>query len=144
MLDSQQRERLLERIGLPPAGRRLVIDAAKYSPVRKVASKGGGNVITPYQSRKMQRTVETESRHLEFPAAVSLEHNPLVLEYFPQPCRLKFEVIDARHDETVKMLDANHREERREWQADAWRREEQLQQTITGLTDAVKEMNKRA
>ena len=55
----------------------------------------------------------------------------------------KFEVIDARHDETVKMLDANHREERREWQADAWRREEQLQQTISGLTDAVEEINKR-
>ena len=95
MLDSPQRERLLDRIGMPTAGRRLVIDAAKYSPVRKVASTGGGNVITPYQSRKMQRTIETESRHLEFPAAVSLEHNSKVLEYFPQPCRLKFEVIDA-------------------------------------------------
>lgn len=95
MLDTPQRERLLDRLGLPAAGRRLILDAAKYAPVRKVASKGGGNVLTPYQSRKMQQTIETESRHLEFPAAVSHEHDPQVLEYFPQPCRLKFEVVDA-------------------------------------------------
>lgn len=95
MLETPQRERLLDRLGLPSAGRRLILDAAKYAPVRKVESKGGGNVLTPYQSLKMQRTVETESRHLEFPAAVSHEHDPTVLEYFPQPCRLKFELVDA-------------------------------------------------
>jgi len=43
----------------------------------------------------MQRTIETESRHFEFPAAVSHEYDPDVLEYYPQPCRLKFEVVDA-------------------------------------------------
>lgn len=95
MLDTPQRERLLDRLGLPAAGRRLILDAAKYAPVRKVASKGGGNVLTPYQSRKMQQTIETESRHLEFPAAVSHEHDPKVLEYFPQPCRLKLEIVDT-------------------------------------------------
>lgn len=95
MLETPQRERLLDRLGLPAAGRRLILDAAKYAPVRNVASRGGGNVITPYQSLKMQRTVETESRHLEFPAAVGHEHDPTVLEYFPQPCRLTFEVVDA-------------------------------------------------
>jgi putative transposase len=95
MLENSQREQLLDRLGLPISGRRLVLDAAKHAPVRQVRSKGGGNVITPYQSRKMQRTVETESRHIEFPAAVSLEYDPDVLEYYPQPCRLKFEVIDA-------------------------------------------------
>jgi putative transposase len=60
MLDTPQRERVLDRLGLPAAGRRLILDAAKYAPVRKVSSKGGGNVLTPYQSLKMQRTVETE------------------------------------------------------------------------------------
>lgn len=95
MLENSQREQLLDRLGLPIAGRRLVLDAAKYAPVRQVRSKGGSNVITPYQSQKMQRTVETESLHFEFPAAVSHEYDPEVLEYYPQPCRLKFEVIDA-------------------------------------------------
>lgn len=95
MLENIQRAELLDRLGLPAAGRRLVMDAARFAPVRQVRSKGGGNVITPYQSRKMQRTVETESRHLEFPAAVSHEYDPEVLEYYPQPSRLRFEVIDA-------------------------------------------------
>ena len=94
MLENSQREQLLDRLGLPPAGRRLVLDAAKYAPVRQVSSKGGGNVITPYQSLKMQRTVKTESRHFEFPAAVSHEHDHETLEYYPQACRLQFEVID--------------------------------------------------
>lgn len=94
MLETHERTRLLDRLGIPPAGQRLILDAAKYAPVRTVASKGGGNVITPYQSLKMQRTIETESRHLEFPAAVGHEHDPKVLEYFPQPGRLKFEFVD--------------------------------------------------
>ncbi len=94
MLETPQRERLLDRLGLPPAGRRLVLDAAKFAPIRQVASKGR-NVVTPYQSWKMQRPVETESRHLEFPAAVGYEQDPSVLEYFMQPCRLRFEVVDA-------------------------------------------------
>lgn len=94
MLDQHQRERLLDSLDLPPAGRRIVLDAVLHSPVRKVTSKGGGNVISIYQSRKMQRECGTESRHLEFPAAVRHEHDPAVLEYYHQPCRLKFEVID--------------------------------------------------
>lgn len=124
MLENSQREQLLDRLGLPVAGRRLVLDAAKYAPVRKVSSKGGGNVITPYQSLKMQRTVETESRHFEFPAAVSHEYDPDVLEYYPQPCRLRFEVIDAHGeihpiDHTPDFLVIGERsvvlEERKPW-----------------------------
>lgn len=124
MLENSQREQLLDRLGLPIAGRRIVLDAAKYAPVRQVRSKGGGNVLTPYQSLKMQRTVETESRHLEFPAAVSHEYDPEVLEYYPQPCRLQFEVIDTdgeihRIDHTPDFLLLGERfvvlEERKPW-----------------------------
>jgi putative transposase len=103
MLETAYRERLLDRLGLPASGRRLVLDAVKYAPVRKVSSKGGGNVLTPYQSRKMQRTIETESRHLEFPTAVGHEHDPKVLEYYPQPCRLKFEITDS--DGEIHVID---------------------------------------
>lgn len=95
MLEKSQRERLLDQLGLPVAGRRLVMDATKNAPVRQVSSKGGGNVITPFQSLKMQRPVETESSQIEFLAAVSHEYDPDVLEYYPQPCRLKFEVTDS-------------------------------------------------
>jgi len=124
MLENSQREQLLDRLGLPIAGRRLVLDAAKYAPVRQVSSKGGGNVITPFQSLKMQRTIETESRHFEFPAAVSHEYDSEVLEYYPQPCRLKLEVIDAdgeihKIDHTPDFLVIGERsvvlEERKPW-----------------------------
>lgn len=95
MLEHYQRQQLLDRLGLPMAGRKLVLDAARNAPVRQVRSKGGGNVITTYQSLKMQRTIDTESKNLEFSTAVSHEYDPEVLEYYPQPCQLQFEVIDA-------------------------------------------------
>ena len=98
MLDPTQRRRLLDQLGLPDAGRQLVLDAVRHAPVRPVASRGGGNVVHQYQSLKMQRTLDTESRHLEFPAAVSHEHDPAVLEYYPQPCRLRFDLLDAHGD----------------------------------------------
>lgn len=49
----------------------------------------------PYQGfLKMQRTVETESRHIELRAAVSYEYDPEVLEYYPQLADCN-EVIDG-------------------------------------------------
>jgi len=95
MLVQHKRESLLDWLAIPLPGKRIVNEAVKYAPVRQVASNGG-NVITVYQSRKMQREIRTESRHLEFPAGLIHEHNPDVLEFYPQPCRLKFEVIDGQ------------------------------------------------
>ncbi len=95
MLEKSRRNELFNALGLPPAGQRLVMDAARHAPVRRVSSKGGGNVISFLQSRKMGCAIVTESRHLEFPAAVALEHNPDVLEYFAQPVRLQFDVMDG-------------------------------------------------
>ncbi|MGD9663141.1 MAG: Tn7 transposase TnsA N-terminal domain-containing protein, partial [Porticoccaceae bacterium] len=43
----------------------------------------------------MGRSIGTESRHLEFPAAIQHEYSDDVLEYFSQPSQLKFEVIDS-------------------------------------------------
>ena len=94
MLEKAQRERLLDLLDMPAAGRRLILDAVKNSPVRAVKSRGG-NVLTYFQSRKMGRSIGTESRHLEFPAAIQHEYSDSVLEYFPQPNQLKFDVIDS-------------------------------------------------
>ncbi|NYT66870.1 DDE-type integrase/transposase/recombinase [Alcaligenaceae bacterium] len=94
MLEKAQRERLLDLLDIPAAGRRLILDAVKNSPVRAVKSRGG-NVLTYFQSRKMRRSIGTESRHLEFPAAIQHEYSDNVLEYFAQPCQLKFEVTDS-------------------------------------------------
>jgi len=93
MLDKETVLNLLDRLGLPSQGKKLVLEARIKAPVRDVASRGG-NVITVIASRKMQREIRTESRHIEFQAALRYEHDEGVLEYYPQPCRLKFELVD--------------------------------------------------
>lgn len=83
---------LFDRLGTPLAGRRLVEKARKEAPVRDIQSHSG-NVVTWYRSGKMGRTIGTESRTTEFPAAIQYEHDPLVLEYYPQPCQLDLILI---------------------------------------------------
>lgn len=93
MLEQQELEELLTSLGTPAAGRRLVLQAREQAPVREVRSTGR-NVITLLASRKMQREIATESRKAEYAAALEHEVNPDVLEYYPQPCTLKLELID--------------------------------------------------
>lgn len=93
MLDTQQLTELFDHLGTPRAGRDLVLRAQSEAPVREVQSKGG-NVVTFFQSRKMSRSIKTESRHIEFAALVDKEFDDTVLEYYPQPCALKFNLVD--------------------------------------------------
>lgn len=93
MLEQQELEELLTSLGTPAAGRRLVLQAREKAPVREVRSTGC-NVITLLASRKMQREIATESRKVEYAAALEHEVNSEVLEYYPQPCTLKLELID--------------------------------------------------
>lgn len=93
MLDKRQLLELCEALGTPTAGRNLVAMARKNAPVRPVKSRGG-NVVTLMASRKMACEIRTESRHLEFAAAVHLEFDDAVLEFYPQPCELHFDVTD--------------------------------------------------
>lgn len=87
MLSSIQLNALFDRLGTPSAGRRIVEKARREAPIRDIQSHSG-NVITWYSSSKMGRAIGTESRTVEFPAAIQYEHDPLVLEYYPQPCQL--------------------------------------------------------
>lgn len=98
MLVNQQLEELFNRLGTPETGRRLVSTARDQAPVRDVRSTGR-NVITLLASRKMQREIATESRQAEYAAALEHEVNPEVLEYYPQPCILKMELIDPNTGE---------------------------------------------
>lgn len=93
MLDKSQLTDLFDRLGTPRAGRALLAQARAQAPVRQVQSRGG-NVITLLASRKMGREIRTESRHIEFAAAIDHEFDPLVLEYYAQPCELKLELTD--------------------------------------------------
>lgn len=93
MLNKEQLVAIFDRLGTPEAGRRLVERARIEAPVREVKSQGG-NVITLLASRKMGCEIRTESRHVEFPAAIDREFDPTVLEYYPQPCKLQLDLIN--------------------------------------------------
>lgn len=98
MLEKTQLVDLFDRHGTPRAGRELILRARSQAPVRQVQSRGG-NVITLLASAKMAREIRTESRHIEFAAAVDKEFDPSVLEYYAQPCELKLELIDPASGE---------------------------------------------
>ena len=104
MLTKEQLTELFDTLGLPPKGRDLVLRARVEAPVRPVKSQGG-NVITLLASSKMGREIRTESRHIEFAAAVDKEYDPRVLEYYAQPCVLKLELID---DATGEIRNIQH------------------------------------
>ncbi len=98
MLEKSELLTILDSLGLPQRGITLVMETRIKAPVRDVASHGG-NVITVVASSKMQREIRTESRHLEFFAAISYEHDARVLEYYPQPCELKLDLLDETKGE---------------------------------------------
>lgn len=96
-------EEYFNRIGLLPSGRRLVEKARVNAPVRAVQSRIG-NVITEFQSAKMNRTIATESRTVEYPAVVQHEHDKSVLEYYAQPVSLDITVTDSNGRRTSRHL----------------------------------------
>ena len=104
MLTKEQLVELFDHLGLPAKGRELVLRARLEAPVRQVKSQGG-NVITLMASRKMGREIRTESRHIEFAAAVDKEYDPQVIEYYPQPCLLRLELVD---DATGEIRNIQH------------------------------------
>lgn len=93
MLTNFQLAELYDKFGTPDEGRKLIGRMRIEAPVRAVASRSS-NVVTYMVSRKMGREIATESRHVEFPAAVDMEFDPKVLEYYPQPHELKLELVD--------------------------------------------------
>lgn len=93
MLTKAELIQLFDVLGTPTRGRELILSARAQAPVRDVQSRGD-NVLTALASTKMAREIYTESRTIEFPAAVLKEHDPAVLEYYAQPTKLSFELVD--------------------------------------------------
>ncbi len=54
-------------------------------PSRPVGRNAGSNVCTGYASKKMGRTIQTESRTAELPYAIEFEYDKSVYEYWDQP-----------------------------------------------------------
>ncbi|MGO9952290.1 MAG: AAA family ATPase [Dissulfurispiraceae bacterium] len=76
---------IFNRLGTPIAGRRLVENARLEAAVRDIHS---GKPSMRYSSHKMKRPISIESRTAELPALIQYENDPLVLEYYSQPCKL--------------------------------------------------------
>lgn len=93
MLSKTELIQLFDTLGTPARGRELVLNSRSQAPVRDVQSRGG-NVLTALASTKMAREIYTESRTIEFPAAVLKEHDPVVREYYAQPTKLSLELVD--------------------------------------------------
>lgn len=103
MLSPVELNDLFDFLGTPQAGRKLVEKARRLAPVRDVRSNSS-NVITRYASRKMDRFVDCESRTGEYAAAIQYEHNPDVLEYYPQPTTIDLLFLDEQGKVTTKSL----------------------------------------
>ena len=88
-------ERLFDRHGLPPTGRKLVLAALQGDPVRRVGG-GRGNVAVRYASRKMRVVIQAESRNVELGFVQRCESDPDVVFYLCQPAMLSVYVVDTR------------------------------------------------
>nr|MBA3825255.1 TnsA endonuclease N-terminal domain-containing protein [Ktedonobacterales bacterium] len=90
MLTSEAFAAYLDRLALPPATRTLITEIRQSDPVRRTEGRAR-NVRGRYPSRKMGRTIQFESHTVELWAIYAMEHDPLVLEYYDQPNRIKLE-----------------------------------------------------
>ena len=71
-------------------GRELIGSVRTGDPARAVSGRAG-NVTGRYPSRKMGRTIQYESRTVEFAFVILCEIDETVTEYFDQPCQLSLE-----------------------------------------------------
>ena len=74
-----------------PAETKAYIERIRSSqPVRKVRSRAS-NVSGRYPSRKMGRTIQFESHHVELYGIYEMEYDDDVLEYYDQPIRIQLQ-----------------------------------------------------
>jgi putative transposase len=84
-----------QRLGLPEGARALIDSIRCSEPARRVGG-GKSNVPGRYPSRKMGKTIQFESHRVEFVAALEMEEDPSVFEYYDQPCRIPLTYEDGR------------------------------------------------
>jgi transposase InsO family protein len=94
MLQEKALEEHFDRLGIPPEARERIRWIREHAPIRAV---GGGsyNTVVRFCSRKMQFVVEAEAFNTEYAAYEEYDNNESVLEFFPQPCKLRISYINA-------------------------------------------------
>ena len=68
-----------------------LIESVRNGPPARAVTGGRGNVSGRYPSRKMQRTIQYESRNCEFAFVIACEVDEAIIEYWDQPCQLSLE-----------------------------------------------------
>jgi len=84
-----------QRLGLSGDARTIIDRIRSSEPARRVGG-GKSNVWGRYPSRKMGKTIQFESHHVEFAAALEMEDDTATLEYYDQPCQIPLTYRDGR------------------------------------------------
>ncbi len=90
MLTESELQLLYQRLELSRQAQKIIEEIRSSPPIRRVSSRAG-NVSVRYPSRKMGRVIQAESHKNELAGIYEKEHDPDILEYYDQPCRIKLE-----------------------------------------------------
>jgi putative transposase len=95
MLTDKELSECFARLDLPERARELVREIRRKSPVRKPNSHFGNSVVSYFSVKMGRKHLTLESRTGEYPLATLFEHDPEVLEYWPQPHQMSLTLCDA-------------------------------------------------
>ena len=84
MLTDFELEKYLEKYYVPLCACDYIRETRKKEPARLVGSRAGTHVTTSFASKKMRRTIQTESSTGELAASIDFESDDDVLEYRDQ------------------------------------------------------------
>ena len=85
MLNDKELEKYFKKHKISIATQQYIRMVRDSEPSRLVGRQAGNNVCTGFSSRKMGRSIQTESRTAEFPFAIEFEYDDSVLEFWEQP-----------------------------------------------------------
>ncbi|HKZ54763.1 MAG TPA: TnsA endonuclease N-terminal domain-containing protein, partial [Anaerolineales bacterium] len=102
MLSDGQLNQLCQDLGLSKQAHAIIQEIRSSPPTRRVRS-AAGNVSVRYPSRKMGLTIQAESHRNELAGIYEKEHDPVTLEYYDQPPRIKL-AYRAKNGQQVGVL----------------------------------------
>jgi putative transposase len=94
-MTDEELSQLVAKIGISNEGLELIRKIRESQPARRVRG-GSGNVPGTFPSRKMGFTIQSEAHRNELPFILECEHDPDVLEYYDQPCKIPLDYMSAR------------------------------------------------
>jgi len=94
MLDEIALDALFDRLGIFPDARQRIRWIRENAPIRAVGG-GSRNTVCRFSSLKMGFVLEAEAFNTEYAAFEDYENDVSTLEFYPQPCKLRINYINA-------------------------------------------------